>query len=188
MGVSNPLISPDNPTEVLVYTRRVDSASQYRNLAQLGRDEFLASAAPAALVRPRRGGGAEAIDEGTLTIEHSVDFDFLGGNDAADELEVYPLVKKANASFADRITIGRTSNNDLAFNEVSISRFHAYLRLDGDRWLVADAGSKNGTWVDGERLQPRRERAIGSKGVLRLGDVELTFYAARELYAALGGR
>src|SRR6185312_5072112 len=35
--------------------KRVDAAGHYRKLLQLGRDEFLASAAPAVLVRFRRG-------------------------------------------------------------------------------------------------------------------------------------
>ncbi len=105
-----------------------------------------------------------------------------------DELELFPLVKKAGASFPDRITIGRTSNNDVAFNEVSISRFHAYLRYDAGRYLIADAGSKNGSWLDGLRLEARKERTLTSKSVIRLGDVELTFFVAADLYNALGGR
>jgi DNA ligase (NAD+) len=49
------------------------------------------------------------------------------------------------AIFPDRITIGRTSNNDVVINDSSVSRLHAYVRREGDKWVVADAGSKNGT-------------------------------------------
>jgi len=50
--------------------------------------------------------------------------------------------------------------------EQFISRRHAVLRLDGDSWFVADAGSKNGLWIDGQRvdlspLLPGAEIAIG---------------------------
>jgi hypothetical protein len=169
----------------------VDAAAHYRHLAQLGRDEFLAASAPTALVRSRReGADAGGLDDGTLTVEHSIeDPDYFAADPRdLDELELFPLVKKAGASFPDRITIGRTSNNDVAFNEVSISRFHAYLRFEGGRYLIADAGSKNGSFLDGLRLEPRKERTVMSKSVIRLGDVELTFYVAADLYAALGGR
>lgn len=178
----------------------MNAAAHYRYLAQQGRAEFLAAAAPAALVRFRgdRGDGSDDVDEGTLTVEHAMGDDggFLAGEPSADpdapderdELELFPLVKKPGASFPDRITIGRTANNDLAFNEVSISRFHAYLRQDGGRWLVADAGSKNGSWLDGLRLPPRQEKQVFSRGAIRIGDVELKFLLASDLYAVVGGR
>ncbi len=58
---------------------------------------------------------------------------------------MFPLAKKPGASFADRITIGRTPNNDVVIDDSSVSRFHAYVRRAGDAWSVADAGSKNGS-------------------------------------------
>ena len=169
----------------------MDAAAHYRHLAQLGRDEFLGAAAPAALVRLRGHDTSRgAVDDGTLTVEHLMVAPNSYADDPSDpdELELFPLVKKAGASFPDRITIGRTSNNDVAFNEVSISRFHAYLRLDKNRYVIADAGSKNGSWLDDLRLEPRKERPLMSKSVIRLGDVELTFYVAADLFAVLGGR
>ncbi|MBA3500063.1 MAG: FHA domain-containing protein, partial [Deltaproteobacteria bacterium] len=102
-------------------------------------------------------------------------------------MEIYPLVKKAGASFPDRITIGRTSNNDIVVADASISRLHAYVRRDGRQWVVADGGSKNGSWLKGSPLEARRERPLETRVVLRLGDVDLTFYLASDLYAMLGG-
>jgi len=103
------------------------------------------------------------------------------------DLEVYPLAKKAGASFQDRITIGRTSNNDVVLNDTSVSRLHAYIRRDGQTWIVADAGSKNGSWLRGAQLDARREVVLPSRALLKLGEVELTFYTAADLFAALGG-
>src|ERR1041385_1353836 len=103
------------------------------------------------------------------------------------QMEVYPLAKKPGASFPDRITIGRTSNNDVVIADHSVSRLHAYVRRLGDVWVVADGGTKNGSWLRGEALEPRRERPIVSRAILRLGDVDLTFYLAADLFAALGG-
>jgi pSer/pThr/pTyr-binding forkhead associated (FHA) protein len=171
----------------------VDQAAHYRNLAALGRDEFLSSAAPAAFVRFR------AIDTSEDSIDQTLSMD--EGMDEIDEtmpigkvtlgsvvnMEIYPLVKKPGASFADRITIGRTSNNDIVVADSSISRLHAYVRRDGKQWLVADGGSKNGSWLKGTTLEPRRERPLETRAVLRIGDVDLTFYLASDLYAVLGG-
>ena len=170
----------------------VDQAAHYRNLAALGRDEFLASAAPAAFVRFRAIDDTnEPIDQ-TLSMDHDIDEETMpiGKVTLGDlvNMEIYPLVKKPGASFADRITIGRTSNNDIVVADASISRLHAYVRRDGKNWVVADGGSKNGSWLKGVPLEARRERPLETRGVLRLGDVDLTFYLAADLYNVLGGR
>ena len=170
----------------------MDAAAHYRQLVQLGREEFLAAAAPAALVRYHDGHAAPAIDQEEETVEETVDEalpppGWVSPADGPSEIELYPLSKKPGASFPDRITIGRTPNNDVVIAEHSVSRLHAYVRLDGTQWLVADAGSKNGSWLDKHRLEPRMERTLASRSVLRLGDVDLTFVAAGDLFAELGG-
>jgi hypothetical protein len=169
----------------------VDAAAHYRQLLQLGRDEFLASAAPAALVR-FKSEFEEVIQSGvqTLTIDQEIEETLPHGRESPVrdvDLELFPLTKKAGASFPDRITIGRTSNNDIVIADPSVSRLHAYVRRDGDHWVVADAGSKNGSWLAGETLVARKERPLPSRSPLRIGDVDLTFYVAADLFSALGG-
>jgi hypothetical protein len=171
----------------------VDATEHYRHLIALGRDEFLAAAAPAALVRYRSEDMSEA-GENTLTLDEdhdaeTVDETLPHGRFSVGqlELEVFPLAKKPGASFPDRITIGRTSNNDIVIVDHSVSRLHAYLKSNAGGWMVADAGSKNGSMLRGVRLEPRREQPITSRMVVRLGDVDLTFYLATDLYSVLGG-
>jgi FHA domain-containing protein len=178
-------------------TPRVDVAAHYRHLIALGREEFLAAAAPAAFVRypSRMLVGLHSADrtlgmqsgERTVTLDETVDLPTPGSHLQEVELELFPLVKKPGASFPDRITIGRTHNNDIAIIDHSVSRFHAYVRQVGAGWVVADAGSKNGSWLRGAALEARREQPLSSKVILRLGEVDLTFYVANDLYEALGG-
>jgi hypothetical protein len=169
----------------------VDAAAHYRQLLQLGRDEFLAAAAPAALVRYRADLDEEPSKSGlqTLSIDEEIEETLPFGRDLSPDIdmEVYPLTKKPGAAFPDRITLGRTSNNDIVVNDTSVSRFHAYIRRDGATWVVADAGSKNGSWLRGEALEPRREKPLASRAIIKLGEVEMTFYLAADLFAALGG-
>src|SRR5204862_390291 len=93
--------------------------------------------------------------ERTVTLDETVDLPTPGSDLQEIELELFPLVKKPGASFADRITIGRTHNNDIAIIDHSVSRFHAYVRQVGAGWVVADAGSKNGSWLRGAVLEAR---------------------------------
>jgi hypothetical protein len=171
----------------------VDAAGQYRKLLQLGRDEFLATAAPAVLVRFRRdadddastGATTSTIDETRPAVEDTLPF----GKDLPNEieLEIYPLAKKSGASLPDRITIGRTANNDVVINDPSVSRLHAYVKRSGEAWSVTDAGSKNGSWLRGIALEPRKEAPLPPSAVMRFGEVDVTFYLARDLFAVLGG-
>jgi FHA domain-containing protein len=170
----------------------VDAAAHYKQLVGLGRDEFLAAVQHAVFVRFRSEEDRDASEGATtLTLEDQTVDETLphGKLEMGDvELEVYPLIKKPGASFQDRITLGRTPNNDIVVADHSVSRLHAYVRWADSTWVVADGGSKNGSWLRGEQLEPRRERPLPSRAVLRLGDVDLTFYHPADLFVALGGR
>jgi pSer/pThr/pTyr-binding forkhead associated (FHA) protein len=175
----------------------VDQSERYLQLALLGRSAFLASAAPAALVRrrfdesdsdsdSRSGSGLQRLDDEVETLVAPV----LGQRRGPRAIEVYPLAKKPGASFADMITIGRTPNNDVVLRDVTVSRFHAYFRHRVDpqgveKWLVADAGSRNGSELAGTALEARREREVHSGAPVRIGDLELTFFVASELFDVL---
>src|ERR1039457_3126738 len=63
--------------------------------------------------------------------------------------------------------VGRDPNSDIVVDEPKVSWQHAILRLEGDQWLLEDAGSKNGTFVGPERVQ-RVE--ITDACEIRLGD------------------
>jgi hypothetical protein len=171
----------------------MDAAAHYRHLATLGRDEFLAAAASAVLLRYRtRDAEAGASGMTTMTIDRrpaeALDAFAAHGRVTPEpiEMQIFPLAKKPGASFRDRITIGRTSNNDVVIADASVSRLHAYVR-EADGWVIADAGSKNGSWLGDAQLEPRRETALPPGSVLRLGDVQLLFYRNVELFDVLGG-
>ncbi|MEZ4402086.1 MAG: FHA domain-containing protein [Kofleriaceae bacterium] len=172
----------------------MDQSERYLQLALLGRGAFLAAAAPAALIRRRQedlDADSDAGRGGDDDVETLV-APVLGQRRGPRAIEVYPLAKKPGASFADMITIGRTPNNDVVLRDVTVSRFHAYFRQRGARWLVADAGSRNGSAVAGGPLEARREREVDSGTPVRIGDLELVFYGAEALFDVLrdagGGR
>ncbi len=170
----------------------MDQADRYYQLSLLGRDAFLRSVADAALVR-RRGGEGTGRSRGQLN-ENLTEEDTLiaglagrspSGSGVTGDLEIYPLAKKAGAPFADRITVGRTANNDVVLKDITVSRFHVYFRHRDQQWTVCDAGSKNGTSLDGAPMEPRKELDLISGARLRIGDLETTFYLAPALFDLL---
>lgn len=52
----------------------------------------------------------------------------------------------------DSFTIGRDADCDLVLPDMTVSRNHAGLRRGADDWLLTDAGSTNGTRVNGWRV------------------------------------
>lgn len=49
-----------------------------------------------------------------------------------------------------RTTIGRDPNNDIVIDHIEVSRKHAIIEYKDDQVTVTDAGSLNGTMVDGK--------------------------------------
>jgi serine phosphatase RsbU (regulator of sigma subunit) len=65
------------------------------------------------------------------------------------------------------LTFGRGSGSDVMISDDSMSRSHARLVGDGGAWYIEDLGARNGTYVNGERIQGRRLVAAGD--VLKMG-------------------
>jgi hypothetical protein len=108
---------------------------------------------------------------------------------AGDNLFVHSLRKRDGANpFAGMITIGRATNNDIVLEDPGVSKFHAYARAVGGSWMLTDAGSLNGTWVDQVRLARDRSTVLRPLAIVRLGkELTLTFYPPPELYELCAG-
>jgi FHA domain-containing protein/uncharacterized protein DUF1707 len=62
-----------------------------------------------------------------------------------------------------QIVLGRSRDCDCVLDEPSVSRRHAELRRVGERWLLRDLGSRNGTRVNGVRLLDEAEVGPGDR-------------------------
>ncbi len=84
-----------------------------------------------------------------------------------------PLTGRSFLLHQDTTTLGRTTGNDLLIPDGTVSRFHAQLHFAGGAWYVEDAGSSNGTWVNGVRIEQPTRLEHGDE--VRLGDEVMTF-------------
>lgn len=72
----------------------------------------------------------------------------------------------------ERVTIGQSSTNDLPLPfDRTVSRVHAVLERVASRWCVRDLASRNGTFVNGERIWGERPLRPGDE--IRIGGVRL---------------
>jgi hypothetical protein len=66
---------------------------------------------------------------------------------------VFPIVKAAGAQIGP-ISVGRTAENDVIIPEQSISKRHCTFELGEGTMAIRDAGSTNGTLLNGSPLAP----------------------------------
>jgi len=57
-----------------------------------------------------------------------------------------------------------------------ISRKHALITKEGNRFYITDLGSTNGTYIYGKRLEPNVRYELASGMIFCLGDEEMIFY------------
>jgi DNA-binding NtrC family response regulator len=84
-------------------------------------------------------------------------------------------IGRRRALVGDAVELGRNSRalgRDL-FNEERVSRHHARLEPDDDGVLLRDLGSRNGTLVNGERVDARR---LETGDIVQLGSSLLLFH------------
>lgn len=53
----------------------------------------------------------------------------------------------------DRISIGRSTDNDLVLNRNGVSKHHAVIEKQGAHYVLIDVGSSNGTFIDNQRIE-----------------------------------
>ena len=86
------------------------------------------------------------------------------------DLRHVPLAEGSNV-------IGRGADASVWIDATGVSRHHARILIDGGDATLEDLGSKNGTYVAGERVTHPRRLSDGDQ--IRLGSVVVTFQIPR---------
>lgn len=75
---------------------------------------------------------------------------------------------------ADTLVLGRAVDCGLVIADARVSRHHAELRRDGDSFVLADLGSTNGTFLNGQRLTQALPLRHGD--VIEVGSARFVFH------------
>ncbi len=94
------------------------------------------------------------------------------GTLTADDGTMHPLLEETS-------TIGRTPANTIVLSDGSVSGRHARVDRTAEGFVIEDAGSRNGTYINSEKLSEKRLLADGD--LIRLGKIILTFNLAADL-------
>jgi hypothetical protein len=141
------------------FVERVDRAYAAKNHAQLS--ELVADLPHVGLVERAVVAGVTSLSRWTATVEW-----------AWHKSRVPTLVLPTR----ERAVVGRSRDCDCVLCEATVSRRHASVRHDGERWWVADLGSLNGTWLNGRRVVDEAEVRPGDE--IAFGDAAFTLASA----------
>ena len=73
----------------------------------------------------------------------------------------------------EALTLGRGRETDLTLPVEGISRQHARLQRGSQGWVLVDLGSTNGTFVNGQRLQPEQPYLLRPGDQVAIGSLVL---------------
>ena len=76
----------------------------------------------------------------------------------------------------DRVTMGAAAGSGVLLEHSSVSPYHAVIRVSQGRFVLYDAGSENGTWVNGE---PQTGELLAYGARISVGATEILFTAAK---------
>lgn len=76
-------------------------------------------------------------------------------------------------------TIGRSPYCSVQLMSLQASREHAAITVSGDTTTIADLGSRNGTFVNGRRVNGTTPLAVGDK--IAIGGLELVLFESASI-------
>ena len=79
--------------------------------------------------------------------------------------QIIPLEKKV-------MRLGRQLGNDIVFNEEFVSRFHAEIRLEEDKYVLYDNDSTSGTYVNSQKIE---RYVLHSGDLISLASIQIMF-------------
>ncbi|MGB0678283.1 MAG: FHA domain-containing protein [Polyangiales bacterium] len=106
----------------------------------------------------------------------------------AHDVEVIELRPKSPHTSPLHITLGRGERADVTLPHRGLSRTH--LRFTGQGgahgWTITDLGSKNGSYVEGQRLQPHTVVPIRDRACISLCNIyHFRFFRADSFYQSI---
>jgi len=126
---------------------------------------------------------------GSARSEQTAEFGPVGGDDvaavaSASSVEGPVLVVRKGPQPGERfyldrsvVTVGRDPERDIFLNDMTVSRFHASFETSGGSVTVKDAGSLNGTYVNGTC----NDSAVLADGdIVQIGTFQMVFFGGKE--------
>jgi hypothetical protein len=102
-----------------------------------------------------------------------------GGPGSLAELGVVSFIlKKPSGAFPEQISVGRATNTDVYLPLPGISKYHAFFSVATKGIvMLTDVGSKNGTFVNDQKLTPKKAVRLWDCDLISLGSNDFVFHS-----------
>ena len=105
--------------------------------------------------------------------------------DIRRDAKVFSVVKSTK-TFPDKISIGRARNTDVLIPDGDVSKLHAIVSVQDGVYKVADQDSKNGTFVNGRKLEGSESRELADDDLIWFGPkISFRFLLPKTFHARL---
>jgi hypothetical protein len=104
------------------------------------------------------------------------------------EARVIEITKRKDITEPDKITIGRSAENDIVIYNKMVSRNHAYLQLSSEdqACFLVDAGSSNGTFLNNTQITPHEKYQLTDADEISIGpETKVLFFASKAFHTFL---
>ncbi|MBL8118938.1 MAG: FHA domain-containing protein [Anaerolineae bacterium] len=75
---------------------------------------------------------------------------------------------------SELVRMGRAPQNEIILDAKNVSRFHCQIKREGDRFILEDLSSTNGTYVNNVRISEPHMLSVGD--VVRIGHEQIIFH------------
>lgn len=76
---------------------------------------------------------------------------------------------------SEKVDIGRIPENDIQIKRPNISKTHAQLRVIDGKWHIEDLGSMNGTFLNKNKIEPRKPAPLVDDSEIHLANYPMQF-------------
>lgn len=128
------------------------------------------------------GGGSEASGKAD-TSDRALDPVHAAAVDALPTGHALLVVQRGPGSGSrflldqDMVRAGRSPENEIFLDDVTVSRHHAEFHREGEAFTVTDSGSLNGTYVNRDRIETVH---LADGDEVQIGKYRLVFFAGHE--------
>ena len=170
------------PQEIRTYAQSVPAATFYSHVTfpvLVGSSIHSGAVMPNPSAGPQPGGRKK-----THLFKADVVAQFVEG--ASLEASIFPIKHGPSSRNADntQLSIGRGEDNDIVMNDVAVSQRHAVISISRNGYAIADAGSTNGTKVNGTKVY-KAPHSLKDGDTVTFGRYNFTFHTPPGFYAFL---
>ena len=104
------------------------------------------------------------------------------------DARVIEITKRKDITEPDKITIGRSPENDIVIYNKLVSRKHACLQLrsEDQACFLVDAGSSNGTFLNNTQITPHKKYQLTDADEISIGpETKVLFFASKAFHTFL---